>query len=146
MAALYCLANQHSEQADGHCAITAARRRCSSVAPRTNPAGSLARADRRTSRPDAGRIPRRRQTWWRSDRSTARAATRSAELIAELEQIGLVYFDDFFELSGNWPEWLRIHASGAARTPIIAVLRQLVRWVGAGVSGPRRSSPCQPHS
>ena len=36
-----------------------------------------------------------------------------AELIAELEQIGLVYFDDFFELSGNWPEWLRIHASGA---------------------------------
>jgi hypothetical protein len=35
------------------------------------------------------------------------------ELIAELEQIGLVYFDDFFELSGNWPEWLRIHASGS---------------------------------
>ena len=34
-----------------------------------------------------------------------------AELIAELEQIGLVYFDDFFELSGNWPEWIRIHAS-----------------------------------
>jgi hypothetical protein len=32
-------------------------------------------------------------------------------LIAELEQIGLVYYDDFFELSGNWPEWLRLHAS-----------------------------------
>ena len=33
------------------------------------------------------------------------------ELITELEQLGLVYFDDFFELSGNWPDWLRIHAS-----------------------------------
>jgi hypothetical protein len=22
-----------------------------------------------------------------------------------------VYFDDFFELSGNWPTWLRLHAS-----------------------------------
>jgi hypothetical protein len=33
------------------------------------------------------------------------------ELIAELEQIGLVYFDDFFELSGNWPEWLAIRAA-----------------------------------
>lgn len=30
------------------------------------------------------------------------------ELIAELENRGLRYFDDFFELSGNWPEWLRL--------------------------------------
>ncbi len=30
------------------------------------------------------------------------------QLIEELEMIGLVYFDDFFELSGNWPEWLRV--------------------------------------
>jgi hypothetical protein len=29
-------------------------------------------------------------------------------LIVELEGAGLVYFDDFFELSGNWPEWLRV--------------------------------------
>ena len=29
-------------------------------------------------------------------------------LLAELEQLGLAYFDDFFELSGNWPEWLRL--------------------------------------
>lgn len=35
------------------------------------------------------------------------------ELIAELEELGLVYFDDFFELSGNWPEWLRLHAASA---------------------------------
>ena len=26
-----------------------------------------------------------------------------------LEEAGLTYFDDFFELSGNWPEWLRIY-------------------------------------
>jgi hypothetical protein len=35
-------------------------------------------------------------------------------LIAELESLGLVYFDDFFELSGNWPEWLSLFA-GVAR-------------------------------
>lgn len=33
------------------------------------------------------------------------------EFVAELESLGLVYFDDFFELSGNWPEWLRFFAS-----------------------------------
>jgi hypothetical protein len=32
-------------------------------------------------------------------------------LIAELEGLGLVYFDDFFELSGNWPDWLKLLAS-----------------------------------
>lgn len=34
-------------------------------------------------------------------------------LIAELEEMGLAYYDDFFELSGNWPSWLTIHASAA---------------------------------
>lgn len=34
-------------------------------------------------------------------------------LIDDLEQSGLVYFDDFFELSGNWPEWLTLYAQGA---------------------------------
>jgi hypothetical protein len=32
------------------------------------------------------------------------------DLIEELEEAGLTYFDDFFELSGNWPEWLRLFA------------------------------------
>ena len=31
-------------------------------------------------------------------------------LLAELEGAGLVYFADFFELSGNWPAWLRLLA------------------------------------
>src|SRR6185503_5356507 len=36
-----------------------------------------------------------------------------SELIEELERIGLTYFDDFFELSGNWPNWLRLVVIGA---------------------------------
>lgn len=32
-------------------------------------------------------------------------------LIDELEGIGLVYFEDFFELSGSWPAWLRLFAT-----------------------------------
>jgi hypothetical protein len=34
-------------------------------------------------------------------------------LINDLERSGLVYFDDFFELSGNWPEWLVLYARSA---------------------------------
>jgi hypothetical protein len=37
------------------------------------------------------------------------------DLIAQLEEAGLVYFDDFFELSGNWPDWLRLFAMDAER-------------------------------
>jgi hypothetical protein len=33
-----------------------------------------------------------------------------SDLIDELEEAGLTYFDDFFELSGNWPEWLHLYA------------------------------------
>ena len=29
-------------------------------------------------------------------------------LVDELEQTDLVYFDDYFELSGSWPEWLSV--------------------------------------
>lgn len=38
------------------------------------------------------------------------------EMISELEQNGLVYFDDFFELTGNWPSWLKIYVRGP-KTP-----------------------------
>jgi hypothetical protein len=31
-------------------------------------------------------------------------------IIEYLEKAGLIYFDDFFELSGNWPGWLQIYA------------------------------------
>ena len=32
---------------------------------------------------------------------------------ADLEKLGLAYFEDFFELSGNWPTWLDVFASSA---------------------------------
>ncbi len=30
-------------------------------------------------------------------------------LVNALEDKGLAYFDDFFELPGNWPDWLQLH-------------------------------------
>jgi hypothetical protein len=36
--------------------------------------------------------------------------TTLTTLIEELEGMGLEYFEDFFELSGNWPEWLSLFA------------------------------------
>lgn len=33
-----------------------------------------------------------------------------AALVEAFEQAGLVYFDDFFEMTGNWPEWLSVFA------------------------------------
>jgi hypothetical protein len=48
------------------------------------------------------------------------------KLLDELEQLGLTYYDDFFELSGNWPDWLSVFAGSF------------------GAAG--RSSPSQPHS
>jgi hypothetical protein len=37
-----------------------------------------------------------------------------SDLIERLEDAGLVYYDDFFELSGNWPDWLRLFAMDAS--------------------------------
>ena len=34
------------------------------------------------------------------------------QLIDDFEQGGLVYFDDFFDLTGNWPEWLKLYVRG----------------------------------
>ncbi len=36
------------------------------------------------------------------------------DLIDTLEERGLTYFDDFFELSGNFPDWLRLFAAEGA--------------------------------
>lgn len=36
-------------------------------------------------------------------------------LINDLEAAGLVYFEDFFDLSGNWPDWLVLYARVAGR-------------------------------
>jgi len=47
-----------------------------------------------------------------------------AALLDDFERLGLTYYDDFFELSGNWPDWLSV-------------------LVGVG-AGPGRSSPSQP--
>lgn len=47
-----------------------------------------------------------------------------AEFLEDLERLGLAYYDDFFELSGNWPAWLTVLAGSAA--------------------GPGRNSPSQP--
>ncbi len=37
------------------------------------------------------------------------------ELIDELERVGLVYYEDFFEFSGNWPDWVRVFAMDTSR-------------------------------
>lgn len=36
-----------------------------------------------------------------------------AALVDDLEGLGLTYFDDYFDLSGNWPDWLRLLATAA---------------------------------
>lgn len=30
------------------------------------------------------------------------------DILDDLEQAGLEYFDDYFEFSGNWPSWIRV--------------------------------------
>ena len=49
-----------------------------------------------------------------------------AAVIDDLEKLGLAYFDDYFELSGNWPAWVSVLVGSSA--------------------GPGRSNPSQPHS
>ena len=38
--------------------------------------------------------------------------TALAALVEAFEGQGLVYFDDFFEMSGNWPEWISVLVTG----------------------------------
>lgn len=49
-----------------------------------------------------------------------------ANFVEQLERLGLDYYHDFFELSGNWPEWLAVLAGSAG--------------------APWRSSPSQPQA
>ena len=35
------------------------------------------------------------------------------DIIGELESSGLTYFEDFFELTGNWPNWLKLFGAGS---------------------------------
>lgn len=37
------------------------------------------------------------------------------QMIEDLETSGLVYFDDFFDLSGNWPDWLSVYVRARER-------------------------------
>jgi len=39
--------------------------------------------------------------------------TTLREALDEFEEVGLMYFDEYFELSGNWPSWIRLYASSA---------------------------------
>lgn len=41
------------------------------------------------------------------------SGTDVSDLMDDLEAKGLVYFDDLFDLSGNWPEWLKVFAMAA---------------------------------
>ena len=47
-----------------------------------------------------------------------------ADVVHEIESLGLTYFDDYFELSGNWPDWVAVLVGSSA--------------------GPARSSPSHP--
>ena len=50
----------------------------------------------------------------RTDRARTPGANDPAQRLAlldQLEESGLVYFDDYFELSGNWPTWLRLYVA-----------------------------------
>jgi hypothetical protein len=37
-------------------------------------------------------------------------------VVDELESAGLTYYEDFFELSGSWPEWLALSVRAAGRS------------------------------
>lgn len=37
------------------------------------------------------------------------------DLLEDLETAGLVHFEDFFDFSGNWPEWLVLYARESRR-------------------------------
>ena len=42
-------------------------------------------------------------------------------LLDELEGAGLTYYEDYFELSGSWPEWLAVAVRASGPTRITGV-------------------------
>ena len=39
------------------------------------------------------------------------SAEELRDILDDLEAAGLVYFDEYFELSGNWPPWIRLYVA-----------------------------------
>lgn len=37
--------------------------------------------------------------------------TALREILDDFEAAGLIYFDEYFELSGNWPSWIRLYVA-----------------------------------
>jgi hypothetical protein len=37
--------------------------------------------------------------------------TALRDILDDLEAAGLVYFDEYFEFSGNWPPWIRLYVA-----------------------------------
>ena len=37
--------------------------------------------------------------------------TALRDILDDFEAAGLVYFDEYFELSGNWPSWIRLYVA-----------------------------------
>ena len=33
------------------------------------------------------------------------------DTLDDFEAVGLVYFEDYFELTGNWPSWIRLYVA-----------------------------------
>ncbi len=48
-------------------------------------------------------------------------------LVADLEALGLAYFDDFFELPSSWPEWLRVYVGDVAPSGVQGVVHGAVQ-------------------
>lgn len=39
-------------------------------------------------------------------------------LVADLEGLGLAYFDDFFEIPSSWPEWVTVYVGDAGASGV----------------------------
>ena len=37
--------------------------------------------------------------------------TDLSDILDDFEEAGLVYFEEYFELTGNWPSWIRLYVA-----------------------------------